>query len=177
MTLPQSLWQQVGHRAGGACEYCGVTETDSAGPLTVDHFHPQSCGGKDDLDNLLYCCWRCNLYKADYWPAQPGDAVLWNPRKEPLALHCLLLADATLHALTPTGRFTIERLRLNRPPLVEYRRRKLVQTNELRLLEQYREVVTALGHLQHQHGLLLEEHRALLEEQRNLLKLLTTREA
>ena len=41
MTIPQALWHQVCQRAGGACEYCGVTETDSGGPLTVDHFHPQ----------------------------------------------------------------------------------------------------------------------------------------
>ena len=32
MTLPDALWQ----RAGAACEYCSVTETDSAGPLSVD---------------------------------------------------------------------------------------------------------------------------------------------
>jgi hypothetical protein len=176
MTLPDALWQQVRQRADGACEYCGVTEIDSAGPLTVDHFQPQARGGTDDLSNLLYCCWRCNLYKVDYWPAQPSDPVLWNPRSEPIAAHCLLLADATLHPLTPTGRFTIGRLRLNRLPLVEYRRRKLLQAGELRLLQQYREVVAALEHLQRQHALLLEMHRALLEEQRGLLKLLAQRE-
>jgi len=87
-----------------------------------------------------------------------------------------LLADATLHALTLTGRFTIERLRLNRPPLVAFRRRQQLQEGELRLLEQYREVVTALEHLQRQHALLLQEHRALLEEQRGLLRLLVPRE-
>jgi 5-methylcytosine-specific restriction endonuclease McrA len=52
MTLPEALWQQVRQRAGGACEYCGVTETDSGGPLTVDHFQPQARGGSDDLANL-----------------------------------------------------------------------------------------------------------------------------
>jgi hypothetical protein len=177
MSLPEDLWQQVRQRANSACEYCGVTETDSAGPLTVDHFQPQAHGGTDDLSNLLYCCWRCNLYKADYWPAQPGDAVLCNPRAEPLAAHCLLLADATLYALSPTGQFTIERLRLNRPPLIAYRRRQQFHTEALRLLEQYREVVTALEHLQRQHALLLEERRVLLEEQRRLLKMLASREA
>jgi hypothetical protein len=34
-----------------------------------------------------------------------------------------------------TGRFTIDRLRLNRPPLVEYRRRRQLQADSLRLLE------------------------------------------
>jgi hypothetical protein len=175
MTLPEALWQQVRQRAGGACEYCGVTETDSGGPLTVDHFQPQARGGSDDLANLLYCCWRCNLYKADYWPAQAGDPGLWNPRTGPGAAHFVLLADGTLHALTPTGLFTITRLRLNRTPLVVHRRRKQTQAEELRLLEQYREALAALEHLQRQHALLLEEHRALLEEQRALLKFLLPR--
>lgn len=44
MTLSETLWQQVRQRAEGACEYCGVTETDSGGPLTVDHFQPQARG-------------------------------------------------------------------------------------------------------------------------------------
>ena len=42
MTLPEAIWQQVRQRAAGACEYCGVTETDSGDPLTVDHFQPQA---------------------------------------------------------------------------------------------------------------------------------------
>ena len=41
MTLPDTLWRPV-RNALGACEYCGVTETDSGGPLTVDHFQPQA---------------------------------------------------------------------------------------------------------------------------------------
>jgi 5-methylcytosine-specific restriction endonuclease McrA len=60
MTLSETLWEQVRRRANECCEYCGVTETDSAGRLTVDHFQPRAQGGPDELDNLLYCCWRCN---------------------------------------------------------------------------------------------------------------------
>ena len=69
-------------RAAFACEYCGVTETDSGGLLTVDHHHPQAHGGADDLDNLIYCCFRCNVNKADYWPATPEHPRLWNPRSK-----------------------------------------------------------------------------------------------
>jgi hypothetical protein len=84
MSLPDALWQQVRERAAGACEYCGVTDTDSGGPLTVDHFQPRARGGTDDLSNLLYCCWRCNLYKADYWPADPGAVALGTPARSRL---------------------------------------------------------------------------------------------
>jgi hypothetical protein len=177
MTLAKPVRQQVRDRASAACEYCGVTESDSGGALTVDHFRPQTADGTDELTNLLYCCWPCNLYKADYWPAQASDPALWNPRQEPITVHCLLLADATLHSLTPTGRFTIARLRLNRTPLVAYRLRRQLQAGELRLLQQYREVIAALEHLQRQHALLLEEHRALLAEQQRLLRLLVPGQA
>jgi hypothetical protein len=125
---------------------------------------------------LLYCCWRCNLYKADYWPTQPGEPVLWNPRQDPAASHLLLLADATLYAITPTGQFTVAHLRLNRPTLVAYRHRQLVRAEEARLLERYQQTIAALDHVQRQHALLLEEHRSLLREQRTLLNLLLQRE-
>ena len=92
--------------------------------MTIDHFHPQTKDGTDTLENLLYCCYRCNQYKADYWPIQPGEPHLWHPQHEPLDRHLLLLADGTLHPITEVGVFTLQRLRLNRPPLVALRVRK-----------------------------------------------------
>lgn len=172
MTLRAELREQVRQRAHFACEYCGVTETDSGGELTVDHFRPKTHGGTDDLENLLYCCSRCNLYKADYWPCQPNDPVLWNPRQNPAEVHLLTLADGKLFPLTAPGEFALKRLRLNRSPLLVHRRRKQVQAEELRLLARYREIVTLLKQLHQQQVVLLEEHRALLEEQRTLLRLL-----
>jgi hypothetical protein len=77
-----------------------------------------------------------------------------------------------MHAFTPTGEFTIRRLRLNRPPLVAYRARKQSQAEELRLLVRYRDLVLVLEHLHQQHASLVQDYRALLEEQRSLLKLL-----
>jgi hypothetical protein len=172
MTLPAELWEQVRQRAQFACEYCGVTETDTGGQLTVDHFHPQAHGGTDDLGNLLYCCQRCNLYKADYWPKLPGDPLLWNPRQESARTHLLLLADGTLYPITASGMFTLTRLRLNRPPLVTHRLHKQSLAEERRLLARYRELVTLLEQMYRQQMELLEEHRGLLEEQRAVLKAL-----
>jgi len=171
MTLSAELWEQVRRRANGACEYCGVTETDTGGQLTVDHFHPQARGGSDDLGNLLYCCHRCNLYKADYWPVQPEDPVLWNPRQESAKVHFLLLADGTLYPVTPTGTFTLRRLRLNRPPLVANRLQRQPQAEQVRLLTRYQELVALLEQMHQQQRALVEEHRAFLEEQRILLGL------
>ncbi len=175
MTIPVELRFQVRQRANFACEFCGVTETDAGGELTVDHFQPQARGGADHLDNLLYCCVRCNQYKADYWPAAQNDPVLWNPRQEPVSTHFLTLANGTLFPITATGTFTLKRLRLNRPPLVAYRLRKYHQAEEQRLLTRYRAAITLLEQLYQQQAALLEEQRALLEEQRTILNLLLRR--
>ena len=127
-------------------------------------------GGPNDADNLLYCCFRCNLYKADHWPTQATDPLLWNPRQERLEAHLLTLADGTLHPITAIGVFTLRRLRLNRPPLVAYRRRQSTQAEERRLLSRYRDLLRLLEQLHEQQAALLEEQRTLLQEQRAWLR-------
>lgn len=159
-------------RANFSCEFCGVTETDSAGELTVDHFQPKTKGGNDSLENLLYCCVRCNQYKADYWPSQPHELTLWNPRQEAMATHLLTLADGTLYPITPVGAFTLQRLRLNRPQLVAYRLRKQQQQQETQLLNRYHEILRMIEQLHEQQVMLLEEHQTLLAQQQEILRLL-----
>jgi hypothetical protein len=177
MTISPDLWQQVRQRAKFTCEYCGVTETDTGGILTVDHFRPQAGGGTDDFENLIYCCFRCNLYKASYWPLQAGDPLLWNPRETARDSHLLLLQNGKLLPITPSGAFTIERLRLNRPALVAYRLRAALRAEEEQLLTQYRAVLELLEQIRFQQAALLEEQRTLLEEQRKWLQLLLRPEA
>jgi hypothetical protein len=174
MTISPQVLEQVRQRAKFACEYCGVLEADTGGGLTVDHFQPSTRGGSGDLSNLLYCCYRCNLYKADYWPTQPTDLPLWNPRQEPADAHFLALLDGGLYP-TNIGAFTMQRLRLNRPPLLSYRQRKQAESQELKLLARYREVIVSLERLEEQYAALLAEHRALLEQQRLLLRMLESR--
>ena len=82
MSIPVVLREQIRERAKFACEFCTVSETDAGGQLTIDHFWPKSKGGADTLDNLLYCCIRCNQYKQDYWPSSAEDPSLWNPLHE-----------------------------------------------------------------------------------------------
>jgi hypothetical protein len=41
--------EQVRLRAKFACEYCGVTEADTGGELTIDHFQPDIRGGSADI--------------------------------------------------------------------------------------------------------------------------------
>lgn len=177
MSITAETRLAVRERAAFACEYCGVTETDSGAELTVDHYYPQSLGGNDDQDNLLYSCSRCNQYKSDYWPESEDESPLWNPRHDARNIHFLLLADGRLHPLTPIGQFTIQRLRLNRSPLVAHRLQKIRQEEERRLLEQHQEALSVSLQLHRQRQRLLAEQQNLLEEQRSLIQLLLDRMA
>jgi hypothetical protein len=175
MTITDDMREQVRRRANFACEFCGVTETDAGSELTIDHYHPRAKGGTNNLENLLYCCPRCNQYKLDYWPAQPDDPSLWDPRRESASQHFFEMDDGTLHPLTAVGAFTLKRLRLNRPPLVAYRLRKRQRAEEVRLLTRYREIVQLLEQLNTQLSDLMEEQRQLLGEEWELLRLLHAR--
>jgi DNA-binding PadR family transcriptional regulator len=82
-------------------------------------------GGRDDLDNLVYCCPTCNRLKGDFWPqANPYTTLhrLLHPRRDNLLEHLREGEDDRLIALTETGAFHLARLRLNRAPLVGLRR-------------------------------------------------------
>ena len=49
----------------GTCHYCGckfIIGSQFFKP-TLDHKTPLSKGGKNDIDNLVVCCIRCNMLK------------------------------------------------------------------------------------------------------------------
>ena len=114
MTVSPETRARVQQRANFACEFCGVSEVNVGGQLTIDHFQPKSKGGNNNLDNLLYSCHRCNLYKQDYWPAEANEPMLWNPRREPAATHFLEIDDGRLLPLTPVGALPLLELSVSR---------------------------------------------------------------
>ena len=170
MTVPPDVWEQVRSRANLACEYCGVTERDTGGLLTVDHYRPTIQEGTDALDNLLYCCYRCNLYKGDYWPTGAGSTQLWNPREEPRDLHLTTREDGSCLALTPAGAFTIALLHLNRPQLLAWRLRKMRQEAGMRQLKRLQGLLQAWFELEGQRAEGLEDQRRILGEELKLLE-------
>lgn len=50
---------QVLRRDAYTCNYCGDVANE------VDHVHPKSKGGQDELDNLVAACRTCNIRKKD----------------------------------------------------------------------------------------------------------------
>lgn len=169
MSVPRTVYDQVRVRANYACEYCGVRESDSGGELTVDHYRPKAFGGDDSLDNLVYCCFRCNAYKADYSAESTDDIPLWNPRKESRRQHFLVLSDGFLFPHNPIADFTLSRLRLNRPQLVELRLAKGRENDHHRHAAEVRELSASLRMLHDEHLELVDVQRQLLRRLEELL--------
>lgn len=95
--------------------------------FSVEHIIPLSQGGKTALDNLALACQGCNSHKYTRVEAvdpTTGDVVpLYHPRQQKWRDHFSWSQDYVLViGLTPTGRATVETLRLNREGLVNLRR-------------------------------------------------------
>lgn len=60
--MRSSLRFEVFKRDSFTCRYCGVGSPQAI--LEVDHVHPKSAGGTDDLENLVTACFQCNRGKA-----------------------------------------------------------------------------------------------------------------
>ncbi len=56
-----SVRYEVLKRAAFRCELCGVSAEVKG--IEVDHIHPKSLGGKDDLSNYQALCFSCNAAK------------------------------------------------------------------------------------------------------------------
>ena len=59
------------------CQYCGAKGKE----LTIDHVIPRWVGGENSWDNLVACCRKCNLKKADKTPQQAGMKLGRRPRR------------------------------------------------------------------------------------------------
>ena len=117
----------IAERASWCCEYCRSQEAFSPDPFVVEHILPRSRGGADDKSNLAFACQGCNGHKhtATEAPDSLGGRLvsLFHPRRDFWAEHFAWSADFTrIIGMTATGRATVEKLRLNRPGLINLRR-------------------------------------------------------
>ena len=110
------LRRRVRERASNCCEYCLLHQDFAASAHQVDHVISEKHGGLSSLENLALSCALCNRRKgSDIGAADPqtGNLVpLFNPRTGRWADH-FMLDDIRILGLTPSGRATVELLRLN----------------------------------------------------------------
>ena len=126
-SVPLSLRQQVISDANQCCEYCHTQQRLTGMPLVIDHIIPRSMGGRSDRPNLAASCYRCNEFKGartNAFDAQTEAQVsLFHPRQQLWTEHFAWTEEGILVAgLTPTGRATVNVLKLNNEYVVESRR-------------------------------------------------------
>ncbi len=113
----------VHERAHNCCEYCQTCQKVIGQAMHVEHIQP---GTGDKPDNLCLSCASCNLSKARATQAsdpETGNRVsLFNPRIQKWAEHFRWVdGGRRLEGLTPVGRATIDRLRMNQDRIVTSR--------------------------------------------------------
>ncbi|MGH2346063.1 MAG: HNH endonuclease [Chloroflexota bacterium] len=125
-SIRHALRQAVVERAQGRCEYCRTTQAIVV-EMEVDHIIPRSAGGASDLANLCLSCVGCNGFKLAYQtgidPNTGEEAPLFHPRSHRWDEHFGWSADGTrILGMTPIGRATVARLRMNRAAMTDARR-------------------------------------------------------
>jgi hypothetical protein len=116
-TIPAHLQRLVLLRARGHCEYCGLSQEGQEAQFHVDHVVPVVHRGETIEENLALACVSCSLRKAARQrardPQTGAEAMLFNPRVQAWDEH--FRWDGTrILGLTPTGRATVEALKMNR---------------------------------------------------------------
>jgi len=114
-------------RAKQRCEYCWCPMEYSAQPYVFEHIIPIVQGGETSLDNLALACGGCNGHKYTKVealdPATRKPALLYHPRVQQWQDHFSWSDDyLEVVGLTPSGRATVETLKLNRPGVINIRR-------------------------------------------------------
>lgn len=66
--------QRIFKRDNHECVYCG-----SVKQLTLDHVIPKSRGGKNTWNNLVTCCFTCNLKKGNKTPDEAKMVMRTQP--------------------------------------------------------------------------------------------------
>lgn len=114
-------------RAQGCCEYCLCQVDFATQSFSVEHIVPVNQGGVNTLENLALACQGCNSHKrtkrekAD--PVNGTVVPLYHPRQQKWDEHFQWSEDFTLIiGVTPTGRATVEALKMNRLGVVNLRR-------------------------------------------------------
>ena len=63
-TISKSLREMVFKKTNGRCGYCGdVLMTIPSRRWHIDHMHPLSRSGGNEIDNLIAACFPCNNLK------------------------------------------------------------------------------------------------------------------
>lgn len=126
---------QVANECHRRCVYCAILEQDWGGirNFHIDHFKPKSIFPdlKEDILNLFYACSVCNVFKGSDWKGDSLDDLSNESYANPMEFDYNELfnvsSDGILASEFVTSKYMIERLFLNRPQLILWRRRRVLR--------------------------------------------------
>lgn len=112
-------------RAKGYCEYCLTSEDNTGQTMEVEHIDPN---GGDVLENLCLSCGNCNRSKASAIEAPDPETntlvSLFNPRTQVWLEHFQWRDEGrSILGITPIGRATVARFKMNREHMLRARHR------------------------------------------------------
>jgi hypothetical protein len=158
------------------CAYCLIHEQEAAGPegFEVDHFKPRSKGGSiNAYTNLYWCCAGCNMFKGDFWPTaelrRNGCRFIDPCTETDYGVHFYENEDCVLVALTPTGSYHIDKLRLNRPDRCARRRRRKELEAKINAVAERFQSIGALEGLSETQRQMLETFKQCVDQLRREL--------
>jgi hypothetical protein len=119
--------QEIIARAKRRCEYCKCTIDHTPQSFTCEHIIPIVAGGETELYNLALSCGGCNGHKhiktQSLDPISQTQVQLYHPRQQLWHEHFMWSADGLkVIGITPTGRATVNTLKLNRPGVINLRK-------------------------------------------------------
>ncbi|MEA5421078.1 HNH endonuclease signature motif containing protein [Spirulina sp. CCNP1310] len=122
--IPESLREQVIHRAQNYCEYCGLSQIGQEATFHIDHIFPLTAGGETSFANLALACVSCSLRKGARQtaidPKTNQTVPIFNPRSQNWFEH-FAWDDVSVVGLTAIGRATLTLLVMNRPTILAIR--------------------------------------------------------
>jgi HNH endonuclease len=125
--VPLPMQRVVFERAKGYCEYCQMPAAFSSSSFNFEHIIPLVKNGLTTLLNLAYSCGGCNAHKKDKTealdPLTRQLMPLFNPRTDTWSDHFQWSDDdLQIIGITPTGRATVQLLKVNRDGNINLRR-------------------------------------------------------
>jgi len=91
--LSSEIRKRIYKRDNYTCHYCkwqnGIPGRPDK-PLTLDHVTPQAFGGSSKDDNLVTCCFDCNVKKNDKFLPLVIKKWIWNPETQTKDKQCTI---------------------------------------------------------------------------------------
>lgn len=108
------------------CAYCHAPQLLSWTSHEIDHIVPPGKGGTNGEENLCLSCRDCNLYKSENVqaidPLTRDLVTLFHPRLHDWNAHFRWSEQGhRIEGRSPTGRATVQLLRMNEIPKVDLR--------------------------------------------------------